>query len=66
MSNLGPTLSYPRYHAQIETNQGDGSGPQIDQAEGSDPKVIAAWLRAQADRLDPPRPTTRYRGGADQ
>ena len=55
MTNLGPTLKHPRYHARIETNSGDGTGPQTEHTEGADPRVVAAWLRAQADRLDPPR-----------
>lgn len=59
MTSPGPTADYPRYHARIETNRGDDTGPQTDQTEGTNPAVIAAWLRAQADRLDPRRPVMR-------
>lgn len=42
------------YEAQVTTKDRAG-GAHSDAVNGEDPRVIAAWLRAQADRLDPPR-----------
>lgn len=40
---------------------GPGGAAQESQSVTGTPDVVAQWLRALADRLDPPRPTMRVR-----
>lgn len=42
------------YEAEVTVQRDDGA-QGLDCVKGDDPAVIAAWMRAQADRLDPPR-----------
>lgn len=37
----------------------DEQRPALKQTTSGPPKVVAAWLRAVADQLDPPRPHMR-------
>lgn len=45
------------FRVQLDISASDGH--ITDTIEGSDPAVVAAWLRAQADRIAPPRRSMR-------
>lgn len=53
MVQLGPRGKHPVVEVAVTCNDGDGYGDQRQTTKGS-PRIVAAWLRAMADELDPP------------
>lgn len=53
MVHLGLQARHPIVEVAVTRNDGDGYGDQRQTTKGS-PRIVAAWLRAMADELDPP------------